>query len=384
MNPFEIIKRKSFRLCKPEITLTKLDPSQSDSSDDDLSSVMVHSEIICPNPIRRSCAMKAIVFSGSPSHKLPLSPNAPFGPKAKAFIIPNKDLSDRSQVLDMDELENYKVWSEIGKGSYAVVKLATHRATMEKCAIKVYSNKSLEDSALKENVLREIKILQLISHQKIVKFHEQLQGSNNLYIVMEYVRGIGLTNHLVARNMKRLQEPEACTIFSQVVSALKYCHERNIVHRDIKLENIQLDLHCNVKLIDFGFATCMPSNKKSLIFCGSPSYMAPEIINKTEYLGPPVDIWACGIVLFLLVTGEFPFKGNTEKRVFDRIKKGKFDIPNYVSRLCTDLILRILNPVPGERLSAAQVLDHAWVKSCAGAGVYATPACGDNIEVTDE
>ena len=384
MNPFETKKRQSFRSRKPQIILTKLDPNNSDSSDVDLSSEMVHSEIISPNPVRRSCAMKAIVFSGSPSHKVPLSPSAPFGPKAKAFIIPNKDLSDRSRVLDMDELENYKVWSEIGKGSYAVVKLATHKATMEKCAIKVYSNKSLEDSALKENVLREIKVLQQISHQNIVKFYEQLQGNNNLYLVMEYVRGIGLNNHLVARSMKRLHEPEACTIFTQVISALKYCHERNIVHRDIKLENIQLDLHCNVKLIDFGFATCIPNNKKSLIFCGSPSYMAPEIINKVEYYGPPVDIWACGIVLFLLVTGDFPFKGNTEKRVFERIKKGSFDVPAYVTQLCADLIRRILNPVPGERLTAREILDHPWVKTCAGAGVYATPACGDNIEVIDE
>jgi MAP/microtubule affinity-regulating kinase len=328
--------------------------------------------------------MKGIVFSGTPSHKIPLSPSAPFGPKAKAFIIPNKDLSDQSRVVEMDQLENYNIWSEIGKGSYAVVKLSTHRETMQKCAIKVYSNKSLEDSALKENVLREIKILQMIDHKNIVKFYEQIIGERNLYLVMEYVKGIGLNNHLIAKSLKRLQEFEACHIFTQVISALQYCHERNITHRDIKLENIQLDLHSNVKLIDFGFATCIPSNKKSLIYCGSPSYMAPEIINKVEYFGPPVDIWACGVVLVLLVTGDFPFKGNTEKRVFNKIKKGKFEIPASVSPLCADLIRKILVQNPELRLNARQVLDHAWIKTCGGTAVYATPSFGDNIEVTDE
>lgn len=101
------------------------------------------------------------------------------------------------------------------------------------------------------------------------------------------------------------------------MSALKYCHIRNITHRDIKLENILLsEDHRQLKLIDFGFSTCIPNEKKIKIFCGTPSYMAPEIVNKIEYSGPPADIWALGVLLYALLNGRFPFKGRTDEELY--------------------------------------------------------------------
>lgn len=383
MNRPLVTRKNTLKKRSPQIILSKLSLS-SQSSIEELSSDMVFSEIISPNPVRKSCVTKDLILSGAPIRNLPLSPSTPFGPKAKACIIPFKDLSNNSNTLELDQLEHYNIWSDIGRGSYATVKLATHKENMQKCAIKVYSKTSLEDKALNDNVMREIKILKMIEHPNVVKFYEEIVGENNLYIVMEYVKGIGLNNHLIAKKLKRLMENEACQIFTQVILALQYCHSKNITHRDIKLENIQLDLHFNVKLIDFGFATCFSNKKKQLIYCGSPSYMAPEIINKTEFLGPPVDIWACGVVLFLLVTGEFPFKSNNEKKVFEKVRKGTMSIPSYISPLCSDLIIKILQVNPEIRPSASEILDHPWIKSCGGSSVYAAPSLGDNIEVNDE
>ena len=252
---------------------------------------------------------------------------------------------------------------------------------MQKCAIKIYSKKSLEDPSLKKNVTREIKILKKIDHPNIVKFYEEISGRLNLYIVMEYVKGIALNNHLQIKGLKRLDEIEACEVFTQLISALDYCHNKGITHRDIKLENIQLDLHFNVKLIDFGFATCFSNNKKSLVYCGSPSYMAPEIINKEEFAGPPVDIWAAGIVLYLLVTGNFPFKSLKENRLFEKILKGEFEIPGYVSAMCRNLIMRILVQNPETRPTASDILNDLWITNKGNTSVHDSPPSGDNIEV---
>lgn len=386
MRKIGVTRKSTLKKKAPEIIINNLNQDDSNSSMSEFSNdTGLHAEAMTPHPVHKTIAFSNLDWCGSVSpRKAPLSPSTPFGPKAKACIIPCKDLSDTSNALEMDALENYNIWSDIGKGSYATVKLVTHKVTMDKCAIKIYSKKSLEDPALKKNVMREIKILKKIDHPNVVRFYEEITGKNNLYIVMEYVRGIALSNHLLAKSVKRLDEIEACEIFTQLVSALHYCHSRNITHRDIKLENIQLDLHFNVKLIDFGFATCFANNKKTLNFCGSPSYMAPEIIKKQEFSGPPVDIWASGIVLYLLVTGTFPFKSHNEKKVFERIKRGKFEFPAYVSDLCKDLIAKILVQVPEQRPTALEVLSHSWITSSGGSSVYSNPHEGDNIEVNDE
>jgi MAP/microtubule affinity-regulating kinase len=124
---------------------------------------------------------------------------------------------------------------------------------------------------------------------------------------MEYVRGGSLHFYLKQHLNRRLPEEEAKRIFKQVVEGIRYLHNRCITHRDIKLENLLLDDDNNIRIIDFGFSTCIPIERKVKMFCGTPSYMAPEIVNKTEYCGPPADIWALGVLLFTLLCGTFPY-----------------------------------------------------------------------------
>jgi serine/threonine protein kinase len=126
-------------------------------------------------------------------------------------------------------------------------------------------------------------------------------------LVMEYVRGGSLHFYLKQHLNRRLPEEEAKRIFKQVVEGIRYLHNRCITHRDIKLENLLLDDDNNIRIIDFGFSTCIPIERKVKMFCGTPSYMAPEIVNKTEYCGPPADIWALGVLLFTLLCGTFPY-----------------------------------------------------------------------------
>lgn len=145
---------------------------------------------------------------------------------------------------------------------------------------------------------------------------EAIDTPKYVFLIMEYVGGGSLHGYIKSQTRKRLNEREARRIFLQVVKGIEYCHARCITHRDIKLENILLDKDRNVKIIDFGFSTCVPNDKKIKIFCGTPSYMAPEIVNKTEYCGPPADIWALGILLYAMVNGCFPFRGSTDKDLY--------------------------------------------------------------------
>ena len=160
-------------------------------------------------------------------------------------------------------------------------------------------------------------------------------------------------------------EIECAKIFVQIMSAIEYIHSQDIAHRDIKLENILIDQRTGtVKLIDFGFS-CF-SKERLKIFCGTPSYMSPEIVSKKEYFGGPADVWACGVLLFTLLCGTFPFKSvTTEKELFRKINRGIFNIsvgPQHMSAEAKDLIKEMLTVDPTERPTATMVLNHPWFK----------------------
>ncbi len=192
-----------------------------------------------------------------------------------------------------------------------------------------------------------------MNHPNIVKIFEAFETEHHVYLVMEYVAGGSLHSYLKERSNRRLDEEEAKRIFKQILTALQYCHRKSIAHRDIKLENILLDEDKNVKLIDFGFSTCIPNDKKIKMFCGTPSYMAPEIVAKIEYAGPPADIWASAVLLYALMNGCFPFRGATDKELYRRIQRGTFVLHNqYVTDYFLDFLTKMINVNADERPTA--------------------------------
>ncbi|EGR30993.1 protein kinase domain protein [Ichthyophthirius multifiliis] len=181
---------------------------------------------------------------------------------------------------------------------------------------------------------------------------DTIETNNHVNIIMEYIPGNSLHGYLKQQANRRLSENDAINIFRQIVSSIEYCHSKQICHRDIKLENILLDENNNPKLIDFGFSTCIPNDKKYKMFCGTPSYMAPEIINKQEYCGPPADIWALGVLLYALLNGTFPFKGQTDKELYKKITKGEFVCCESITKEADEFLKWILNVESDKRPTA--------------------------------
>jgi len=255
-------------------------------------------------------------------------------------------------------MDDYIVGKEIGKGAYAIVKSAIHKLSNKKIAIKIYEKYNLIDPQRKCNFKKEIDILKKIDHSNIIKLYDVIDTTKQLLIIMELATGISLLNYLKAKPNRRMDESETKEIFYQIIKAITYLHSKNIVHRDVKLENIIID-NKYIKIIDFGFATFHQTNKLNF-FCGTPSYMPPEIIQKKEYLGPPADVWSCGILLYTLLCGVFPFRATNEKELFSKIIKGSFILPEYLSQESKNLISKILNVNVSGRPLINEVLNDPW------------------------
>jgi len=263
-------------------------------------------------------------------------------------------------LYDKINIGEFKMEKVLGQGSYASVKLAFEKASNKKFAIKIYEKYRLTDPHRMTNVKREITILKKMDHRNIIKLFYALDEKRQIFLIMEYIGHMSLHAYLKTKLGRKMDEKEAKKLFFQIVQALNYCHSKNIVHRDIKLENILLDEHMTIKMIDFGFSIVTPATKKLNIFCGTPSYMAPEIVNKSLYNGHATDVWALGILLYVLLHGNFPFKGVDDKDLFRKIGKGKFDINEGLSKECKGLLNGILRVNPSERINTNQILQSSW------------------------
>ena len=233
-----------------------------------------------------------------------------------------------------------------------------HVDSGQQVAIKIIRNSSLANSEKLKKVKLEVKILSTFSHPHIMHVYELIESQDGIYIVMEYIPGGELYDSLISR--ERYTEHEARTLFQQLLYALQYCHAHGVVHRDIKLENIMLDEHGDVKLIDFGLANYVRDGTFLTTSCGSVNYAAPEILSGEPYSGPEVDIWSAGIVLFILQTGYLPFDDNNLSTLFTKIKNSDYELPPILSGESADLIGRMLNPDPVNRISLSQILKHPW------------------------
>ncbi|XP_027032542.1 serine/threonine-protein kinase MARK2 isoform X9 [Tachysurus fulvidraco] len=252
----------------------------------------------------------------------------------------------------------YRLLKTIGKGNFAKVKLARHVLTGKEVAVKIIDKTQLNSSSL-QKLFREVRIMKLLNHPNIVKLFEVIETEKTLYLVMEYASGGEVFDYLVAHG--RMKEKEARAKFRQIVSAVQYCHQKCIVHRDLKAENLLLDADMNIKIADFGFSNEFTLGNKLDTFCGSPPYAAPELFQGKKYDGPEVDVWSLGVILYTLVSGSLPFDGQNLKELRERVLRGKYRIPFYMSTDCENLLKKFLILNPTKRGSLEQIMKDRWM-----------------------
>ena len=269
---------------------------------------------------------------------------------SRGGIVPSS-----TAVMDM-----YMVGKVVGVGSYGKVRAAWHRLTGGKVAIKTYDKGKLSDPAHWKRVHSEIKIMEQVSHPRIARMYEAVETPKRMHLIMECLDGGNLCSYVKAK--KRLSEEESKRIFFQIAQAMDHLHSLGVSHRDVKLENVLFDNNRNIKLIDFGFSTVCQAGKKLKVFCGTPSYMAPEIVRRLEYEGRPVDIWSMGILLYALLCGCFPFRAKSYPDLYRRIARGTFSIPDELSAPVKDLLRQLLGTEISQRITSGPILRHPWLQ----------------------
>uniref|UniRef100_A0A6Q2YKU4 MAP/microtubule affinity-regulating kinase 3 n=1 Tax=Esox lucius TaxID=8010 RepID=A0A6Q2YKU4_ESOLU len=285
-------------------------------------------------------------------------PPAPPAKSGSRHSLPRCRNSVASTTEEQPHIGNYRLLKTIGKGNFAKVKLARHLLTGREVAVKIIDKTQLNPTSL-QKLFREVRIMKILNHPNIVKLFEVIETEKTLYLIMEYASGGEVFDYLVAHG--RMKEKEARAKFRQIVSAVQYCHQKRIVHRDLKAENLLLDADMNIKIADFGFSNEFTLGSKLDTFCGSPPYAAPELFQGKKYDGPEVDVWSLGVILYTLVSGSLPFDGQNLKELRERVLRGKYRIPFYMSTDCENLLKKLLVLNPGKRGSLEQIMRDRWM-----------------------
>jgi serine/threonine protein kinase len=269
------------------------------------------------------------------------------------WLTAQRSLSARSP----DEILKAQYWllRTIGEGYFGYVKLAYHHLTRTQVAVKL--QQKWENSSYLAN---EVSILKTLDHPNIIRLFQVIETVDHVYLVMEYVSGGQLRQHI--RDTLRLCEEKARGIFKQILCAVKYCHDRGIVHRDLKADNILLDTEGNVKVIDFGLGTRYSIGEELTDWCGAFTHRAPEVFLRLPYDGRKVDVWSLGIVLYCMVTGALPFRGETVMQVRRAVLELRYDIPRYLSMGLRNVIVQMLTKNPSERPTVDHVVGHPWLR----------------------
>lgn len=259
--------------------------------------------------------------------------------------------------------EFYRIGKCIGKGAFGKVNLAIQKVTQNLVAIKSINKQYLLDDSSKRKVMQEVYILKKIRQENVVHFYETFETEKYILLVMELCGGGDLLNYV--RKRRKLKEDLAKVFFKQIIQALNYIHKKNIVHRDIKLDNILLDHSGNVKIGDFGVSKLVRPGDKMTEQCGTPAYIAPEILLDRGYTGYGVDIWSAGVVLYSMLYGTVPFKGNSMDELHNLIIRGKVTYKDdiSISKEAIDLLKGLLEVSTTDRLTTDQILRHPWLSN---------------------
>lgn len=261
--------------------------------------------------------------------------------------------------LDLDEIGNYVFIKTIGSGSFATVYLAEHKYTRLRVAIKVVSKTTLDSQEAQTRFNRECAILKQMDHPFIAELFEIIENDTAFFLVMEYVEHGNMLEFVNSNG--RLSEDRARRYFCQLVAALDYLHNtRFIAHRDLKAENVLLDRHDNIRLIDFGLSNVFTRGTPQLrTACGSPAYAAPEMIQGCPYT-KAADMWSAGILLYAMVARHLPFDDSNIQNLLQKVVFQEVQYPPIFSRSLVDLLKRLLTKNPEERITIQKLKEHPW------------------------
>jgi carbon catabolite-derepressing protein kinase len=269
----------------------------------------------------------------------------------------------------------YQIIKTLGEGSFGKVKLAYHMATHARVALKIINRKTLAKSDMQGRVEREISYLRLLRHPHIIKLYDVIKSKDEIIMVIEFA-GKELFDYIVQKG--KMPEDEARRFFQQIISAVEYCHRHKIVHRDLKPENLLLDENLNVKIADFGLSNIMTDGNFLKTSCGSPNYAAPEVISGKLYAGPEVDVWSCGVILYVMLCGRLPFDDEFIPALFKKISGGVYSIPSYLSPGAKHLLQRMLVVNPLNRITVQEIMQDPWFS--VGIAEYLLPPDLSNLE----
>lgn len=259
-------------------------------------------------------------------------------------------------------MQRYELGRHLGQGTFAKVHYARNLETGTGVAIKIVDKEKVLKVGMFDQIKREISVMRLIRHPNVVELYEVMASKTKIYFVMEYAKGGELFNK-VARG--KLKEDVARKYFQQLISAVDYCHSRGVCHRDLKPENLLLDENGNLKVSDFGLSALAESKRQDGLLhttCGTPAYVAPEVINRKGYDGAKADIWSCGVILFVLLAGYLPFRDSNLMEMYRKIGKGEFKMPNWFAPEVRKLVSKMLDPNPRTRISMEKIMGNSWFR----------------------
>lgn len=259
-------------------------------------------------------------------------------------------------------MRKYDVGRMLGKGTFGKVYFGKDLKTGGSVAIKVIDKEKVLKVGLIDQTKREISVMGLVKHENVMQLHEVLATKTKIYFVMEYAKGGELFNKI---SKGKLKEEVARKYFQQLIRAVSFCHSRGVYHRDLKPENLLLDEEGNLKVSDFGLSAMKETRRKDGLLhttCGTPAYVAPEVVCRKGYDGAKADIWSCGVILFVLLAGHLPFQDSNLIEMYKKIAKAEFKFPSWFSPDVRRLLTKILDPNPTTRVSMARIMQSAWFK----------------------
>ncbi|XP_075516802.1 CBL-interacting serine/threonine-protein kinase 8-like isoform X1 [Primulina tabacum] len=255
----------------------------------------------------------------------------------------------------------YEVGRTIGEGTFAKVKFAQNTETGESVAMKVLDRSTIIKHKMVDQIKREISIMKRVRHPHVVRLHEVIASRTKIYIILEFITGGELFDKIVHHG--RLSESESLRYFQQLIDGVDFCHSKGVYHRDLKPENLLLDSQGNLKISDFGLSA-IPAEGVDLLrtTCGTPNYVAPEVLSHKGYNGACADTWSCGVVLYVLMAGYLPFDEIDLTTLYGKIEKAEFSCPSWFPLGAKSLIHRILDPNPETRIQIEEIRNDEWFK----------------------